>query len=179
MTATNGQHLFEKWCAELKFRDKKFESVGLNFSLLFSELLDNAVPFEEAHAILKKAIEKHYPPASTIRHQYRLGRIKGKTEKEFEEDWKDGIASVATKTFYDFFPLAGATEEDKKFIVDHIVVEKDGEMVRKDYIEQQAYVNSFPLLTPEQAEQRINDNIEELEAKVREILGKMDDERQD
>jgi hypothetical protein len=74
--------ILEKWIASLPTRDRGRANVANNFDELFQEWFNSHVSFEDAHALLEKAIKAHQPSASTVKHTYkRLRGVMDKSEK--------------------------------------------------------------------------------------------------
>jgi hypothetical protein len=95
--ASNLDLIFEEWKANLKQRDRSAASVANNFEELFSELKRAGATFDEAHAILPKAIKAHQPTPGLARNIYKTSKsnpkVAGTSEKEFIDQWNEDIAA--------------------------------------------------------------------------------------
>ena len=137
-----------------------------NFTDLFWELKSSGVPFDEAHSIIQKAAVEHYPQNHTAMRTYKTAK-RDETFDEFLKDWKRGIDSFAVKAFYDFYPLNGATEQDKAILVkDYITEDKHGNKIRKEDLIQDAYIESFPLIDIEERKRELEKIMQELDEEV-------------
>ena len=162
---TTADLIFQRWKAELEKKDRTHSKVSDNFGDLFADLYQSQVSFQEAHTLLDKAVIAHLPNDSITRTVYK--RVKStkidKTYEEFVKGWKNLIESKAVQAFYDLYPLNGASEEDRKILVQEYVIEgEDGKKVRKEDLIQDAYIESFPLID-------VQERIRELERIQKEL----------
>lgn len=172
MDKTKLDLILEKWIASLKFKDRSFGNVANNFEELFEELKVADATFEEAHAILAKAIKAHLPAPAVARNAYKSLKAIGKVDLSFQEyieEWHKSISDVATDSFYVWYPIE-TDDEDKEPPV-------YGNMSVKEYRKQRAYADSFPTLDTTELETRMknrqyNLDIEDL---IENILGNKDE----
>ena len=130
--------IFDKWKAELKEMDRSRANVDSNFDSLFTNLKQNKVSFDTAHAILPKALVAHYPNQSVIDNVYKRVKISGKPKQEFADEWKENIASSGKRIFYSVYPIDGVEEEEGE--------KKYGSMSAREYRLQRKHADSFPQL---------------------------------
>jgi hypothetical protein len=150
MTKNNLELIFDEWKANLKQKDRSNAAVTSNFDELFEELKRANASFEEAHAVLAKAIKAHLPPQGLAKKIYKFGKDNPKiscyTEKEFLDQWNQDITDKGTASFFDIFPRPKVDPDD------------DGEpkiygsMSAKEYRAQRRYADSFPRLNTEALE---------------------------
>jgi len=100
------EHIFNKWCSELRSMDKSSDHIYENFYLLFYDLKEHKVSFDDAHTILNKAIPHHTPNSGIIKSIFKSRNIGKKfTEQEFTNSWKSLIKDKAAEAFYEIYPL--------------------------------------------------------------------------
>src|SRR5271165_7128829 len=96
--------IFQEWNASLKSRDRSKAAVPSNFEELFEKLKNSGVAFDDAHALLPRAIKAHQPIPAVARNSYK--KIKSlairfdKSEKEFTDEWNKSIEDVGTQVFF-------------------------------------------------------------------------------
>ena len=176
MTNKNtAQHLFNKWAAELRMKDRHWNNVQNNFEELFFELYKHEIPFEEANELVKLAVAKHLPDLGTAKRTFE--RVKksehysGDTFQEWLNGWKKGIEDQGMQAFYAIYTppaLAEKAQEEKKF----------GSMSQMEYRKQRRYSESFPTLNTEELEKRLEagiNNFEDFFADLDNILEKKKD----
>lgn len=144
------KHLFEKWAAELRNKDRKWDSVSANFEELFFDMFTNSVEFEHAHEIIKQAVGKHLPNHAQARNTYKFTKDKESiTFNEFVANWKQGIEDKAIEAFYSIYK---AEPENKEAVAEE---KKYGNMSAKEYRLQRRYADSFPTLDTAELEKRM------------------------
>ena len=90
--------LFEKWKAELKFKDRSRISVEGNFDGLFLTMHKSKIPFAVAYEIMGKAIKAHMPSDDVVKGTYnKIKGLIGKTRDQYETDWKENIDAKGNK----------------------------------------------------------------------------------
>lgn len=155
-------HIFQKWAAELRNKDRKFAAASNNYEELFFDLYKADVPFDVAHQYLKQAVTKHLPNHSMAKHTWtRVKNAPENSSKTFQEwfaDWKQSLEDVGTEAFYSIYsPPAEKTEEvaqeEKKF----------GNMSKKEYRLQRRHAESFPILNTDELIKRYEDGIDSYE----------------
>jgi hypothetical protein len=173
MTASNLELIFEEWRANLKQKDRSAGSVSNNFEELFCELKRANASFDEAHAILPKAIKAHQPPISLAKNIYKNSKsnpkVAGLSEKEFISQWNDDIAAKGTSTFFDNFPRPKNADEDDGEPKIY------GQMSAKEYKAQRKYADSFPRLDTEKLERALVSNAYNPMEDLDNILGEKKD----
>jgi hypothetical protein len=144
MSNSNLDLIFTEWKAGLKNRDRSAAAVAGNFDDLFNELKRANASFEEAHAILPKAIKAHLPPPGVAKTIYKNGKSNPKiahySEKEFVDQWNQDIADKGTAAFFDSFPRPKTDADDDG------EPKVYGQMSAKEYRAQRRYADSFPTL---------------------------------
>lgn len=107
MTTDLVKLVYERWCADLRNKDRSKDYIYSNFYELFEELKRAEATFEVAYAYLDPAIRNHYPSVSLIKGLYknRPKMQKLHTEQEFAGNWRQLIKDLATNAFYDIYPL--------------------------------------------------------------------------
>lgn len=108
--------VFEQWECRLESRDKSWDYVQSNFQELFDDLKLAGLNSTDARKYMDKAIKAHNPKPSLIKHKYKQGKMTGRitvTEKEYEENWLEGIAKKAKAAFYDVYPQPTAQRTPK------------------------------------------------------------------
>lgn len=154
MSNSNLDLLFDEWKASLKERDRSAAAVSDNFEALFEELKKANATFDEAHALLPKAIKAHQPPSAVARNIYRTTaktnpKTAAYTEKEFIEQWNQDIHDKGTNAFFEFFPRAKVDPDDDG------EPKVYGQMSAKEYRAQRKYADSFPRLNTEALERAL------------------------
>jgi hypothetical protein len=130
--------LFERWTGELVSRNKGWNFVEDNFVSLFEALSDAEIPFEIAENIKKEAIPRHMPSNGMIKKTYQESpQRKFKTEREYGDNWKQGIEGKANSAFYLFYKIEGDEGPKEK---------KYGNMSAAEYHRLQQRADSFPVL---------------------------------
>lgn len=162
------QHIFQKWAAELRNKDRKWDSVRPNFEDLFFEMFKSDIPFEVAHDFLKPATSKHLPNLATAKHTWN--RVKGSKEntgltfQEWFANWKQGIEDTGTEAFYSIYsPPSEKTEEVAKEET------KFGSMSKKEYRLQRRYAESFPILNTDELVNRLESGVSDYEEFFKDI----------
>lgn len=156
------QHIFQRWAAELRNKDRRWDNVRPNFEDLFFEMFKSDIPFDIAHQFLKPAVAKHLPNAAAAKNTWN--RVKGMdqnaglTFQEWLTGWKQGIEDVGIEAFYSIYsPPAQKTEEvaaeEKQF----------GSMSKKEYRLQRRYAESFPILNTDELVKRLEDGVDNYE----------------
>ena len=167
--SNNADFIFERWKASLRSKDRSKHAVAGNFDELFEDLKKEGIDFNAAHVILSKAIKAHLPPSGVARHTYKLlckNPNFAKSEKEFIEDWHQGIADTASDSFYAFFKIR---EED---------VEDDGpkiygNMSAREYAKQRHYADSIPKLDTRELERQWKEAVYNSEEDLLNVLGEL------
>lgn len=132
-----------EWTAKFNTSSKKTAEARSNFENLFQKWKDAGATFEDVYeTYLPKAIKVHLPTISRARDQYkRLKKISkefDKSEKEFIDDWNKGIESIATDTFFEFFPATPLDHDPEPKVY--------GNMSMQEYKAQRRYADQFPTL---------------------------------
>lgn len=177
MSNPNLELIFDEWKANLKNRDRSGPAVAGNFDELFHELKKANATFEEAHAILPKAIKAHLPPIGLAKNIYKNGKTNPKvacySEKEFIDQWNQDINDKGTAAFFDNFPRAKTDPDDDG------EPKVYGQMSAKEYRAQRRYADSFPILNTEALERAMvrGTSYNPLEdADLQNILGEADED---
>lgn len=129
--------IFEKWKADLAKKERGHKYVEGNFDELFASLHKSKIHFDDAYALMPKAIAAHYPSRDAVKFTYRNLKnvLHGKTEAEFEKSWKENIDAAAKRVFYSLYPIDGQEKTDEP---------QYGSMSAVEYRKQRAYADSFP-----------------------------------
>lgn len=146
----NANLILEKWIAELKDKDRSRAHVASNFDDLFLLLSKADIDFDIVHEMIDTAAKAHYPSDFIARKTYDATEKKRgserKTYQEFIEGWKKEIKESAIQSFYAFFNNSELpTEEEKQF----------GSMSAREYRAQRKYAESFPVITYEEIQKRM------------------------
>lgn len=132
--------LFDKWKAELKFKDRSRAAVEGNFDQLFATMYKSKIPFDIAHDVMGKAIKAHMPSDEVVKASYnKIKSVIGKSKDQYETDWKENIDAKGKQVFYSIFSIDGTTdnsEEETKY----------GSMSPSEYRKQRKYVEAMPLV---------------------------------
>lgn len=132
--------LFDKWKAELKFKDRSRTAVEGNFDALFSTMHKSKIPFIIAYEIMGKAIKAHMPSDEVVKNSYaKIKAVIGKSKDQYETDWKENIDAKGKQVFYSLYSIDGTTgdtNEDKEY----------GSMSATEYRKQRAYVDAMPAI---------------------------------
>lgn len=156
------QHVFTKWAAELRGKDRSWNNVRPNFEELFFEMFNHEIPFEIAHQFLKHATAKHMPNMAMAKNTWARAKNNpqnaANTFQEWLAEWKKGIEDVGTEAFYSIYsPPAEKTEEvaaeEKQY----------GSMSKKEYRLQRRYAESFPILNTDELVRRLENGIDNYE----------------
>jgi len=161
--------VFQEWSASLKSKDRSKGAVMSNFEELFEKLKSSGVSFEDAHALLPRAIKAHLPMPSVARNSYK--KIKSvyrdfeKTEKEYIEEWHKSIEDQGTQAFFDLFPLPRLDDDDEP--------KAFGNMSAKEYRAQRKYADQFPVLDTTELEKRMKEQEYDLDIEdmLKNVLG--------
>ena len=167
-------HIFTRWAAELRDKDRSWDNVRTNFEDLFFDLHKADVPFNEANEFLKPAIIKHFPSLSTAKRTWNKHRHSEQNEgvsfQEWLDEWKRNIDDMGVQAFHSIYSLpSDASEEVKK--QENLY----GSMSAKEYRLQRRYAESFPELDTDILEKRLAagiDNYEEFFKDLDQILEK-------
>jgi hypothetical protein len=134
--------MLERWIAELRTKDRTTANVGNNFDEIFSALYNAGISFDDAYALVDKAVKAHYPSASTARKVYKLKKYEwstmDKTEREFIDDWNNSIKDIGLQVFYNYFQIEGDEAVKKK--------KTYGSMSQGEYLKQRKYIDAIPVL---------------------------------
>lgn len=153
MNKSNLELIFDEWKANLKQKDRSSVAVSGNFDELFEELKRGNATFEEAHAILPKAIKAHLPAPAVAKMVYKNGKTNPKiacySEKEFMDQWNQDITDKGTSSFFDIFPRPKVDSDDDGEPKIY------GQMSAKEYRAQRRYADSFPRLNTEALERAL------------------------
>jgi hypothetical protein len=161
--------IFQEWSASLKSKDRSKAAVPSNFEELFEKLKNSGVPFEDAHALLPKAVKAHQPIAAVARNSYKkiksVAKNFDKSEKEFVDEWNKSIEDVGTQTFFDIYPLPRLDEDNEP--------KQYGNMSAKEYKAQRKYADQFPVLDTSELEKRMRDQEYDLDIEdmLKTVLG--------
>jgi hypothetical protein len=156
--------IFQEWSSSLKSKNKTKGAVY--FDDLFEKFKSAGLSFEEAHAVLPRAVKAHLPPPALARNVYK--KIKNnidKTEKEFMEEWNKSIEDKATQSFFEFFPLPRFDDDDEP--------KQFGNMSAKEYRAQRKYADEFPVLDTTELEKRMKEQDHDLDIEdmLKRVLG--------
>jgi hypothetical protein len=172
IVSSNLDLILEEWEASLKQKDRSAGAVGSNFDELFEKLKAAGATFEEAHAILPKAIKMHQPPLPVARNTYKstkmIAKVAAFTEKEFIERWNKDIADKGTNSFFSIFPRP--KQEDEEDPGPKVY----GNMSAKEYRLQRRYADQFPVLNTEELEKRMVQGTYNPMEDIADVLGKKD-----
>lgn len=153
MSNSNLDLIFEEWKANLRHKDRSAASVTPNFEELFEELKKADATFDEAKALLPKAIKAHLPHPSIAKNNYKVSKTNPKfahmSEKEFIEQWNQDIGDKGTSAFFDIFPRPKVDPDDDG------EPKVYGQMSAKEYRAQRRYADSFPRLNTEALERAL------------------------
>ena len=172
MINSNLSLIFDEWKANLKSRDRSSNAVTGNFDELFETLKRSNATFEEAHAILPRAIKAHLPHPAVAKTIYKNSKSNPKvahyTEKEFVDQWNQDIADKGTASFFDVFPRPkiDADEDGEPKIF--------GQMSAKEYRAQRRYAEQFPRINTEALERALVSNTYNPAEDYQNILGEDD-----
>lgn len=173
--ASNLELILEQWIAELKNKDRSAPAVEGNFEELFEALKRANASFDEAHALLPRAIKAHQPSTGLARNQYkhRAGSVKmsGLTEKEFIDSWNKDISDKGTNAFYSVFPRPKNSDEED----DDPEPKVYGSMSAKEYKLQRRHADQFPILDTEALERKMLSGTYNPVEDIANILGKKED----
>lgn len=159
--------VFEEWKALLTKKDRSTNFIESNFEELFEELRRAGASFEEAHAILPRAVKAHLPSPSLVKNVYKNIKFKpgviGTSEKEFSDRWCDDITSKGSSAFFNIYPLdkPQVAEEPKIY----------GSLTVKEHRQQRDYLSQFPVLNTAALEQQLNSNMYNPLENLENILG--------
>lgn len=135
--------IYEKWCADLRNKDKSIGNVYNNFYELFDDMKKANIDFDGAYPYLEQAVRHHNPSPVLAKNIYktRPNAQKHATEQDFLSNWKQLIKDTGTSAFYDLYPLKSSDDDVKDKL--------DGEvslngMSREEYNAQREYVKQFP-----------------------------------
>ena len=170
--ASNFDLILEEWISGLKNRDRSAPAVESNFEELFDSLKRANASFDEAHALLPKAVKAHLPPPGLARNTYKhiknSPKASGLTEKEFIEAWNKDINDKGTNAFYSVFPRP--KEDDDEDPEPKVY----GSMSVKEYKLQRRHADQFPILNTEELEQKMLSGSYNPIEDIANILGKKD-----
>jgi hypothetical protein len=162
--------IFEEWKASLKVRDRSSKSVESNFEDLFTELKNSGASFEEAYAILPKAVKAHAPSLGLAKNTYKnlkhSPKISQYSEKEFIDKWNDDIKDKCTAAFFSIYP-----RPKNKDLDDDGEPKVYGNMSAKEYRLQRKYAEQFPILNTAELERRLRDNSYNPVEDLKHVLG--------
>lgn len=152
--SSNSDLIFEEWKASLKDRNRSKDSVQGNFEALFEELKKANIDFNEAHALLSKAVKAHLPSIGLARNFYKTTKNSPKgtvySEKEFIEEWNKDIEAKGTNAFFEVYPRPKVKDAD-----DDGEPKVFGNMSAKEYRAQRKYADQFPVLNTEELERKM------------------------
>lgn len=172
MTINQLELIFLQWSSSLKFKDRKRHMVAANFDELFESLKNANASFEEAHAILPRAIKAHQPTKPVAHNSYKSlknRKLIDCSEAEFVDQWNKSIADTATHSFFEWFPLPKDEDDDEPKLF--------GSMSAKEYRKQRNHAESFPILNTKElvAQWKNRSEDTELEILMKQVLGELDD----
>ena len=132
----NAKLVFQEWKAKLAGMDRSISSVSDNFDELFFGMYNQGVKYDAAHTHLKDAISAHMFSQSQAKWTYKNSKMsaKGKTFKEFVEDWQKLIDDLACQSFFQFYSLKDNDEKEE---------ERFGGVSPREYAAQRRYAESF------------------------------------
>lgn len=152
MTENKLDLILKQWIASLKFRKRDRTNVAPNFEDLFEQLKNAGATFDEAYALLPKAIKAHLPITAIAKSSFKKLQKHpnfDKTEKEYIEEWHKSIEDTATNSFFIWFPIKKDDDDDGEPKV-------YGNMSAKEYHQQRAYADQFVTLDTAELEQRMH-----------------------
>lgn len=154
--------IFEQWAAELAKKDRTRKGTRGNFEALFSALKSAEISFDDAKALLPRAIKEHSPNPAVKKNTWIKLRANLKlSENEFYDSWISSIRNTATEVFFEEYPVIIKNDDDDGLPKTH------GSMSEKEYKLQRRHADSFPTLNTDALEaeyekRKSNLNIEDV-----------------
>lgn len=161
MSVSKYDLIFQQWKASLNERDKGKGVVQRNFEELFDSLKAEGMVFEEAYALLPKAIKAHYPNSSYVRNAYKKWKHinKWSSEKELQDEWQQDIDNAGQTAFFNIYPIE-VKSTPKEPVEDPVIF---GTMTEEEYHAQREYAESWPRVNTSEIEKRINDEYDPMD----------------
>jgi len=160
---TKHELIFQQWRASLSERDKGKGSVQRNFEELFDSLKADGMEFEEAYALLPKAIKAHYPNSGHVKNAYKKWKYLNKwnSEKDLEDQWRQDIDNGGELAFFNIYPIETKSspkepEEEKELAI-------FGNMTAEEYKIQRDYAEEWPRVDISEIEKRLNDEYDPMD----------------
>ncbi len=170
MTTNNTADLIlQKWTASLASKDRSTKGgAPANFDELFSELKMVGIPFEEAHAMLPKAVKAHEPNSYIKKITWEKNKkfFEG-TQQQFIDEWIGALNITATEAFFANYPLKLNDDDDGEPKV-------YGNMSEAEYKRQRRYADHFPRINTDDLIKQMKER-KDLSGDLENVLGDKDD----
>jgi hypothetical protein len=101
---SKGKYVVEQWFFSLTKDDLKLESMENNFYTLINTFKCLNIEFEEAHFLVKHAINLVKPSTDIVKHVYKKNK-RFQSLQEFEDSWVSKINKIAMEAFFHLYPV--------------------------------------------------------------------------
>jgi hypothetical protein len=166
MTQNNTAELIlQKWTASLASKDRTTKGgAPANFDELFSELKSAGITFNDAHAMLPRAVKAHEPNSYVKKMVWEKNkRFFEGTQQQFIEEWVNALSIVATEAFFANYPLKTNEDDDGEPKV-------YGNMSEAEYKRQRKYADNFPRINTDDLIRQMKDR-KDLSGDLENVLG--------